>query len=119
MAPSKQSKDYLYGVPELLILRLLQDQEMYGYEIVQGIRTRSGNAMEFGEGVIYPLLHSLQKKRLLATRRDKVNGRPRIYYRLTAKGQKKLDSKQSEWARISTAIQQILDGETGEASTAS
>ena len=119
MTASKQSRDYLYGVPELLILRLLLDREMYGYEIVQGIKTRSGNAMEFGEGVIYPLLHSLQMKRLLATRRDKVSGRARIYYRLTARGQKKLESKQSEWVRISSAIQTILDGETGEATTAS
>ena len=117
MSGQKQSKDYLYGVPELLILRVLTDREMYGYEIVRGIRQRSGEAMNFGEGVIYPLLHSMQKRRLLAIRREKVNGRPRIYYRLTSSGNKKLQSKSSEWQRISLAIQNILDGSSGEAPT--
>ena len=114
----KQSKDYLLGVPELLILRLLHDQEMYGYEIVQGIKNRSSNQISFAEGVIYPLLHSMQKKRLLAIRRQKVNGRIRIYYRLTNNGRKKLESKQSEWTRVIRSVQMILDGGSGENSTA-
>ena len=83
---SKPTKEYLSGVPELLVLRLLADREMYGYEIVRGIRLRSQQQMSFGEGVIYPLLHSMQKRRLLAIRRETFNGRPRIYYRLTAAG---------------------------------
>ena len=114
MATKKNTKDYLQGVPELLILQLLQEQEMYGYEIVQGIRVRTNEDIQFGEGVIYPLLHSLQKRKLLAIRREKVNGRPRVYYRLTAAGRKKLDAKVSEWKRVTEAIQSILDGKSGE-----
>lgn len=112
--PNKpQSKDYLYGVPELLILTILADQEMYGYEIVQNIISRSDEEFRFGEGVIYPLLHSMQKRRLLAIRREKVSGRTRIYYRLTAAGQKKLESKANEWHRVASAIHKFLDGEPG------
>lgn len=118
MATKKSSKDYLQGVPELLILRLLEEREMYGYEIVQGIKLRSDSQIQFGEGVIYPLLHSLQKRRLLAIRHDKVNGRPRVYYRLTKTGKQKLESKVSEWKRISEAIQGILEGGSGEPVTA-
>ena len=89
---------------------------MYGYEIVRGIRLRSNEQMNFGEGVIYPLLHAMQKKRLLAIRREICSGRPRIYYRLTSSGRKKLQQKISHWNRVSQAIQQFLDGEPGEES---
>ena len=57
------------GVPELMILRLLQDQEMYGYEIVQAIALRTGQAVTPGEGVVYPVLHGLQKDGALKSRR--------------------------------------------------
>ena len=115
----KQGKDYLQGVPELLILRLLKEKEMYGYEIVQGIRQRSGERVNFGEGVIYPLLHSLQKRRLLAIRRERVNGRPRVYYRLTTSGEKKLEEKVSDWEQVTDTIRSILDGKSYEPTSAS
>ncbi len=114
MAGKKNSKEFVQGVPELLILRLLQDREMYGYEIVRGIRLRSHEAIQFAEGVIYPLLHLMQKRRLVATRSAKVNGRPRIYYRLTKAGKKRLEAKLSDWNRIVGAVQTILDGAEGE-----
>ena len=110
MAKKKYGKEYMQGVPELLVLRLLDDREMYGYEIIQAIRLSSHEAIQFGEGVIYPLLHSLEKRKLVAIRKAKVQGRPRIYYRLTRRGQKQLESKVSDWTRISEAIHTILDG---------
>ena len=110
MTVKKNSKEYVQGVPELLILRLLQVREMYGYEIVRGIRLRSNEAIQFAEGVIYPLLHSLQKRRLVAVRSEKVNGRPRIYYRLTKAGIRRLETKVSEWQRVANAVQAIIDG---------
>ncbi|MGI9519216.1 MAG: PadR family transcriptional regulator [Pirellulaceae bacterium] len=113
---SRPTKEYLSGVPELLVLRLLADREMYGYEIVRGIRLRSAEQMSFGEGVVYPLLHAMQKRRLLAIRRETFNGRPRIYYRLTASGHKKLDEKISRWNQVSSAIQAFLDGDPDEQS---
>ncbi len=118
MAKRTQGKEYIQGVAELLVLRLLQDREMYGYEIVQAIRLRSEEQIQFGEGVIYPLLHSLQKRRLVTIRRAKVQGRPRVYYRLTRSGQKKLTSKVSDWNRITNAIHAILDGQISDSETA-
>jgi PadR family transcriptional regulator PadR len=50
---------FLNGVPELLVLRLLDEQEMYGYEIVQAIRSRTGEVITAGEGVVYPVLHGV------------------------------------------------------------
>ena len=62
MNTSKRTNpDFLNGVPELLLLRLLARQPMYGYELVQRIRLQSDSALEFGEGCIYPILHRLER----------------------------------------------------------
>ncbi|MHC5112383.1 MAG: PadR family transcriptional regulator, partial [Planctomycetota bacterium] len=61
----RQQAEFLNGVPELVVLRLLASREMYGYEIVNEIRKTSDQVLTFGEGVIYPMLHSLEKKKYL------------------------------------------------------
>jgi PadR family transcriptional regulator PadR len=98
------------GVPELLILRLVADREMYGYEITRAIADATNREIELGEGVLYPALHALERSACLATRRTRVNGRPRIYYRITRRGRARLEETASEWTRISTAMAQALRG---------
>ena len=98
------------GVPELMILRLLQDQEMYGYEIVQAIALRSGQAVTPGEGVVYPVLHGLEKGGALKSRRKTVNGRSRVYYALTAKGAKRLNHLVKDWNVLNEAVQAMMAG---------
>ncbi len=95
---------FMSGVPELLLLRLLEQQEMYGYELVKRIRLVTGEAISLGEGVIYPVLHSLERNGALRARRKKVDGRTRVYYSLNAKGRKRLDRLQTEWHRIQSGI---------------
>jgi PadR family transcriptional regulator PadR len=102
--------NFMNGVPELLILRLLQQGEMYGYEIVQAIRSRSGAVIEVGEGVVYPVLHGLERDGALKSRRKPVNGRSRIYYSLTAKGAQRLATLASNWTNLAGAIQSMLAG---------
>src|SRR5437660_845719 len=60
MAARETNPNFMNGVPELLILRLLQQEEMYGYEIVQAIRSRTDAVIAVGEGVVYPVLHGLE-----------------------------------------------------------
>ena len=60
--------------PELLILQLIAQQPMYGYEIVGAIRLRSEEALSIGEGSIYPILHRLEKRKLIRGRRENVKG---------------------------------------------
>ena len=67
---------FLTGVPELLVLRMLSGREMYGYEIVKAMRLVTGEAIGFGEGVVYPVLHSLEENGALKARR-KSRERPR------------------------------------------
>ena len=100
---------FMSGVPELLLLRLLAQREMYGYELVRSIKLVTGEAISLGEGVIYPVLHSLESNGALRSKRKTVDGRTRVYYALTAKGRKRLDRLQGEWHRIRTGITAALE----------
>lgn len=110
MPPADERKQgtFLNGVPELLVLRLLADKPMYGYEIVSAIRSSTNEMLSFGEGLIYPILHALEEDGLLATRRTTVNGRPRVYYRLTASGRKRLAATTDDWLRVAQAVRLVL-----------
>jgi PadR family transcriptional regulator PadR len=96
------------GVPELLVLRLLARQEMYGYEIVRAVRLITQDAISLGEGVIYPVLHGLERSGALTAKRKPVNGRTRVYYSLTSKGRGRFERLASEWDRISGGIHSAL-----------
>lgn len=104
------NSNFLSGVPELMVLRLLQDREMYGYEIVQAIQAQSHGALSFGEGVVYPVLHGLEKDGALKSRRREVSGRSRVYYSLTSRGVRRLSDLTDTWATTTQAIQNVLKG---------
>jgi PadR family transcriptional regulator PadR len=102
--------NFMNGVPELLILRLLQQDEMYGYEIVQAIREQTDSVIAVGEGVVYPVLHGLEQDGAVRSRRKTVNGRSRIYYSVTAAGSCRLADLSHTWNNLATAIQTMLTG---------
>lgn len=108
--PGQTNPNFMAGVPELIILRLLKDREMYGYEIVQAIREESGQVLTAGEGVIYPILHTLEKDGALKSRRKTVSGRSRVYYMVTAKGAQRFEHLAQSWMTLATAIQAVLKG---------
>jgi PadR family transcriptional regulator PadR len=108
MADSNPS--FMNGVPELLILQVLKDREMYGYELVEEIRGRSGEVIQVGEGVVYPVLHALERSGALSSRRVKVNGRSRVYYQLTPQGSARLAGLSESWSRLTDAIRQVMGG---------
>ena len=64
--------------------------------------------IQLGEGCVYPILHAMQKKGLLACRRQEADGRSRLYYRLTPKGRGRLGETVSKWQRLSSAINELL-----------
>ena len=102
--------NFMNGVPELLILRLLEKREMYGYELVQAIRTETRNAISIGEGVVYPVLHDLEREGALKSRRKTINGRTRVYYCVTRGGMKRLAGLAGQWNRISTGVGHLARG---------
>ena len=106
---TQSNPPFMSGVPELLLLRLLNQQEMYGYELVRSIRTVTREAISLGEGVIYPTLHSLERNGSLKSRRKPVSGRTRVYYSLTANGRRRLQKLQDDWLRIQGGITTALE----------
>ena len=108
MTLRKTNPGFMTGIPEILILRLLADREMYGYELVQAIKVATGSAIKVGEGVVYPILHALEASRCLKASRKPINGRTRIYYRATASGRKRLALLVREWSRINAAVSQVV-----------
>jgi PadR family transcriptional regulator PadR len=116
MSPRETNPNFMNGVPELLILQLLQREEMYGYEIVQALRDRTGAVIAVGEGVVYPVLHGLERDGALQSRRKIVNGRSRIYYALTPAGSHRLTELAETWNSLAIAIKRILiEGQHAEA----
>ncbi|NCF14318.1 MAG: PadR family transcriptional regulator [Gammaproteobacteria bacterium] len=106
---AQSNPPFMSGVPELLLLRLLNDREMYGYELVRSIREVTSEAISLGEGVIYPVLHSLERNGSLKSRRKPVGGRTRVYYSVTRKGRERLEKLQNDWQRIQTGITSALE----------
>lgn len=110
MSGRETNPNFLNGVPELLVLRLLDEGEMYGYEIVQAIRSRTGEVITAGEGVVYPALHGLERQEAVRSKRKTVNGRSRVYYSLTPAGRRRLEEMSGAWMRVANAIQTVLTG---------
>ncbi len=103
-----RTSNFTSGVSELLILRLLSEREMYGYELAKTVQAVTRREIRLGEGLLYPTLHGLELEGLLRSRRESVAGRPRIYYRATAAGRKRLAKLMYEWRCASAAVASAL-----------
>jgi PadR family transcriptional regulator, regulatory protein PadR len=100
---------FMAGIPELLVLGLLKGrEEMYGYEIVAAIGSATGDVVSLKEGVVYPLLHGLEREGLLKSQRGDAQGRSRTYYALTAKGIRRLFELTDEWRRLAGAVDRVV-----------
>lgn len=110
---TRKDSDFLNGVPELLVLRLLDRGPMHGYQIVQAIRLASADVLAFGEGSVYPVLHRLEAEGRLASGRERVGGRSRVVYRITPAGRALLGASAERWARVSAAVNRVLGGHDG------
>ncbi|MDO8485463.1 MAG: helix-turn-helix transcriptional regulator [Candidatus Limnocylindrales bacterium] len=98
----------LKGTTTLLILSVLREGELYGYEIAARIRERSLAFIDPGEGWLYPALHRLEAEGALeATWRESEIGPRRRYYRLTRKGSRMLDAQASEWDAFARSVGRV------------
>jgi DNA-binding PadR family transcriptional regulator len=105
------NKKLLPGSTSMLLLRLLEDKDMYGYEMIEELEKRSKNTFSLKAGTLYPLLHDLEKKELINSYTESAdNSRVRKYYTITNKGKGMLKEKKEEWNSYSFAINQILQG---------
>jgi len=102
-------RELLKGSIALLILRLLSERDMYGYEIIQEASRRSSDVFQFKEGTLYPALHQLHRRGFLRSEwRLGNNGRERKYYGLTPKGKKAASEGRRSWDFFTSAVNAIL-----------
>ena len=96
------------GSMGMLILRLLSEKDMYGYEMIDTLKKRSENVFELKAGTLYPLLHGLEEKPFLNSYEQEVLGKVRKYYQITPEGRKHLEQKKEEWKEYSKAVGNVL-----------
>lgn len=96
------------GSTAMLLLRLLEDKDMYGYEMIETLEKKSNNVFTLKAGTLYPLLHSLEEKNYLTSYESPVNGKLRKYYSITKDGRKYLKSRKEEWQEYQTAVLNVL-----------
>lgn len=105
----KIEKSLLSGSTPLLVLSLLRDGDKYGYEMAETLAQRSDNTFQLKEGTLYPLLHALEKKRLVESyTKESPEGRQRKYYRLTEDGRDQLEHKTQEWKLFSEKVNAVI-----------
>ena len=109
--PSPKS-DLPQGTLDLLILKIVTMGPIHGYAIAQRIQQISRDVVQVQQGSLYPALHRLENKGLLAAEwKESETGREAKFYRLTAKGRKQLKEETESWARLTDAIGLILQAE--------
>ena len=103
-------KSLISGSTTLLILSLLEEKDMYGYEMIDTLKGKSNNVFELKAGTLYPLLHSMEEKGWLIVYEQEAGGKMRKYYQLTKEGKKQYKVKKEEWKEYSEAILQVIGG---------
>jgi transcriptional regulator len=104
-------RDLPQGALDLLILRVAALGPIHGYAIAQRLRQVSEDVVQVPQGSLYPALHRLEDRGLLAAEwKDTDSGREAKFYRLTPKGRKELEASAASWVRLSKAIGLILQG---------
>ena len=101
-------KSLISGSTSMLVLRLLEEKDMYGYEMIETLQKRSNNVFMLKAGTLYPLLHSLEGKNYLTSYESEVNGKQRKYYSITKAGRKYLKSRKEEWQEYQEAVLNVL-----------
>ena len=102
------------SVAEPVILKMVAERAMYGYEIIKLVNERTDGKFAWKEGTLYTCLHRLEGAGLIQSEWvQQDNGRKRKYYHITRKGKGVMKEKVEEWASFTTAVQSILLARTG------
>jgi DNA-binding PadR family transcriptional regulator len=94
-------KDLIGASATPLVLSILAREESYGYAIIQKVKELSRGKLEWTDGMLYPILHRLEKQKLIQSIwKDAPTGRKRKYYRIRAAGKEKLLELKKHWNQI-------------------
>lgn len=107
---NSRSRDLVQGTLDMLVLQALQRCPMHGYSIAEFIHGKSDEVLRVEEGALYPALHRLELRGLLASNWGvSENNRRAKYYKLTAAGRKVLSEEKVHWSRMAFAIARVLE----------
>lgn len=102
-------RDLVRSMAEPIVMRLVAERPMYGYEIIKVVNERTDGAFLWKEGTLYPCLHRLEGGGLIRGEWEgPEGGRQRKYYRITRKGRALLRSKSEEWTAFTQAVNALL-----------
>ena len=94
----------------MLVLSLLENEDMYGYQMIKKLKEKSQNIFEFQEGTLYPILHNLEERNYICSYWDDTGSKKRKYYSITKEGKKHLKEKKQEWQTFSNGVNQVVGG---------
>ena len=104
-----QRLELMKGSADSLLLYVMEQQSMYGYQIIKELERRSQGYFKFKEGTLYPALHRLERAGLIEGKWQMLpSGRQRRYYYITNKGRRVLVEKMSQWQDFLTAMNLII-----------
>ena len=109
-ARSEHQSRLLNGVPELVVLELLSRRPMYGYELVQAIKSKAAARSHSAKAASIRCCTSSKPAAILSSRRIEVGGRSRVVYRVTPKGSKQRAASLAQWSEVVAAVSRILQG---------
>lgn len=103
------NKALLKGNTQTLILSLLNQKNMYGYEIIKKLEISSNGLFNLKEGTLYPILHSLEKNKYIESYWEETKTkRKRKYYKITQNGKKELGKRKSQWDIFQRTMNDLL-----------
>jgi PadR family transcriptional regulator PadR len=102
------SKSLIAASSRPLILGILRGGKSYGYLIIQKVKELSGGVLEWSDGMLYPVLHRLEKEGLIVSEWIlSEEGRPRKYYSITDQGKKELFKEKEQWMNVHGVLNKI------------
>ncbi len=102
------TKELVAASTEPLILTILSRGESYGYALIQEVKRLSGDKIEWTDGMLYPVLHRMEREGWIVSRWGAAdNGRKRKYYSLKKDGKKALERQREQWGTVSAVFKQL------------
>ena len=102
------NKDLVAASSTPLVLAILADGDSYGYAIIKRVQELSGGALEWTDGMLYPVLHRLERSGLVESRWEQAeSGRRRKYYRLTKTGREHLAEERRQWRAVDETLEKV------------
>lgn len=107
----KYERQMKKGVLDMLVLKLLETEPKYGYQIIQEMKEKSEEIFLLKDGTLYPILYRLEDDGMVVSRWSKAEGKqvPRKYYVITENGREALSQMEAIWKRISSGILNIME----------